>query len=71
MDHSPRDYMKRVRLKSRLRLLTQKYRRNVSAFRVDPKLQTEMRRVAALCIKLEMHLPSHFQDEIARGIHES
>jgi hypothetical protein len=59
------------RLSHRQRWLMQKLRRNLSKFRSDPKIQLELRRVAALCTKMDVHLNSALNDEIVRRVMES
>jgi len=68
--YSQSDYMKRLRLKRRSRLLLMKYRRNKDSFRRDPKLQTEMRRIVALSHKLGVEPCNVFLDEIAAAVHD-
>jgi hypothetical protein len=58
-------------LRKRQNKLLQEYRKGSFKFRQNPKLQLELRRVAALCTKLGEPLKSVLHDEIIRDVMES
>jgi hypothetical protein len=62
---------KKKRLLARQRRLRLKLKNNTTRFRRDDKLQTELRRVAALCLKLEVPLDGALEHEIIRDVMES
>lgn len=65
------DVAKKKRLMRRQKRLRSQLYRHMDRFRRDEKLQTELRRVAALCIKLGVPLDPGLEREILRSVMES
>jgi hypothetical protein len=59
------------RLKARMKRLVHKLQSRPETFRRDPDIQTELRRVASLCVKLEERLHYRLEAEVFRGVMES
>jgi hypothetical protein len=66
-----KDKAQKKRLMDRQKRLRSKLYGNRSLFRVNDKLQTELRRVAALCIKLDVRLDPLLEREIIQTVMDS
>ncbi len=61
----------KTRLRARQRALVHKLTSKPETFRRDEKIQTELRRVAKLCLTLDVPLFVRLEEEIFNKVHES
>jgi hypothetical protein len=61
----------RLHLKRRMNRLVRKLQAKPETFRRDPDIQTELRRVANLCLKLQERLHYKLENEVIKGVMES